>query len=486
MATIQFGNFLSGLANEVGNIQGVGASIATLTDGIPALQVNDPGVNQGTLKVQGLVGTFGKLGTPIPNIQNNYFRFYFQPQQFPAANSEQFYNIIDVTDNLKFSLRFDSNGRILVFNIVGSPAGTLIASMSTVLSIGTWYRLECFFGTGTSAPYEVHLAVGDGAFVESISGTGNFGTSGGFEPGLGKDVSQFNQPMACNFRDLLWSDSGFPGPGHCAILVPTADGFYQNGTANGAAARWRCLNQIPPDDDTTFLNGLTGQAYTAIMSPLPNGTIHAVKSYARFRSDDGVTAINCQARLRSGGKDFDTTDNGTVAQAAYINRMRIFDTDPATGSQWTLAGVNALEAGFKDGTGPGRLTSVFAMVDYLPVMPAELVSGLYLFALKGFQPFRAFMDFQSAKAAYLTGLTLWGQDTAIDTAGLSAPFTLGYFRNTGSSVLTVKDGVAGPTLLQLAPNQESFLFGGLSSPLGLGKNTPALAGVSQVEYCCWK
>lgn len=115
-----------------------------------------------------------------------------------------------------------------------------------------------------------------------------------------------------------------------------------------------------------------------------------------------------------------------------------------------------------------------------------LVTGLYLWALKSLTPFPAFMDYVNSHSSYNPTFTATSSQTLVDTAGLKAPFSLGYFNNTGTTPLTISDGIGGAQLLVLRPGKNSFLFGGETGPFTLGVNIPSILGPGTLEYCLWR
>lgn len=112
------------------------------------------------------------------------------------------------------------------------------------------------------------------------------------------------------------------------------------------------------------------------------------------------------------------------------------------------------------------------------LLPAMLVTGTFFFSLKKMSP----VPITGALAAYMPSFVSSASDSLIDSAGLVPPYSLAYMRNLGNQPVVVKDGVGGKVLANMLPGAARFLRPEDSS---LGKNKPAISGVSRVEYAVW-
>jgi hypothetical protein len=190
-----------------------------------------------------------------------------------------------------------------------------------------------------------------------------------------------NNTVDFYFTNFLWRDDQWCGPGQGAILVPTANGTYTDGTPNGAAQLWQCVDEAPPDGPDTFINGLSqGQAATFKMSGFGAGFIQSVRPYPFVCKDSGVGQAAMLTRLVSNGVTVDIVgagspeydfNNTTFNPGTGFNATRCLTADPSTGLVWTPASLSQIEAGLVQKTAGANIacTSVYVFVDYSPSAP---------------------------------------------------------------------------------------------------------------------
>ncbi len=334
---------------------------------------NTPATTTNTCWVQ-LTGIAadGSMAANAVSIATSYVRFYTRFASggaFPSSLYEPWFDVVDTAGSMKLRLCIDTSQVIKAFN----SGGTLIATGATVFSTATWYRIEVKCGTGLMAAWEVKI---NG--VSEISGaTDNLGAFNAGSLKFGKTANLNGKGISYAYDDVLWSDSAYPGAGGGVLLIPTGDGHYINGTANGAANKWQCLLEVPSDGDTTYVDSLIlNNAYTATCaaSGIGSGTINNVTGIVLARNL-GAGGGN-KTRVRSNASDSDTAV--ASATASYLAYCRVLDLDPNTGAAWTSAGVDAAEVGFVEGVAGMRFTGAYLSVDYVPgVAPAQGAAFLF-------------------------------------------------------------------------------------------------------------
>jgi hypothetical protein len=109
---------------------------------------------------------------------------------------------------------------------------------------------------------------------------------------------------------------------------------------------WDCINEVPPSDTDYVYDDTIGQKSTYRMTDLTptTGTIDAINVIMRAKLD--AAGVGSIARLiRSNAVDSQGADVPLDTSARTITE--IIETDPgaAPGTLWTIARVNALEAG---------------------------------------------------------------------------------------------------------------------------------------------
>lgn len=135
------------------------------------------------------------------------------------------------------------------------------------------------------------------------------------------------------------------GRGGIYPIYPDAAATYTDLHASAGNA-WACIDEVPPSDTDYVYDGTVDQKSTYGMTDLTptTGTIDAINVIMRAKLDAaGVGGI---ARLiRSNAVDSQGADVPLDVSAKTITE--IIETDPgaAPGTLWTIARVNALEAG---------------------------------------------------------------------------------------------------------------------------------------------
>jgi len=132
-------------------------------------------------------------------------------------------------------------------------------------------------------------------------------------------------------------------------LLPNGAGFYTElATLVGAATHWQAMNEVPPNDDTSYVaDNVVGRrdTFTYTNLSLANCTIKGIQVLIRAREDvaGGVTI----ARMyRNAGVDNQGAD--TALNTTYHNWIReIMETDPIAIGAWTVANINAAEFGVR-------------------------------------------------------------------------------------------------------------------------------------------
>jgi hypothetical protein len=133
-----------------------------------------------------------------------------------------------------------------------------------------------------------------------------------------------------------------------AILPDGAGNYAQWDGLVGAATHWQAQNQNPPDDDATYVSdslAIPGHldSYTLGNVIPTSGIVPAVQVSAWTRKDDaGVRTI--ATMVRSGAADAVGANVNLANTYGFVTQ--VYELDPAAAA-WTIAKVNALEAGVK-------------------------------------------------------------------------------------------------------------------------------------------
>lgn len=228
--------------------------------------------------------------------------------------------------------------------VTTGAGATLIATGSTVINVNTWYYIELKLVVGTSGTCEVHL---DGS-TEIASTVGNFGTTN-----MARTFLQSTGGQTALFDDLYILDTTgsspqntFLGPSRIITPMPTGAGTHTQWAPNGAASNYLCVNEAPPDGDTTYVSDATpGDLDSYVFGQADGGaSIFAVQTNHYARKDDANTR-QIAPLIRQAGTDY--IGNTFTEAASYSDFTQIWNQDP-TGSNWTPAVFNGDEFGVKE------------------------------------------------------------------------------------------------------------------------------------------
>jgi len=308
---------------------------------------------------------YGAGGGETGNIPTLYSRFYLNIAALPSA-SEIIFVTVGVDGVRKFAIRLDENGKLSAWGDLNSD--TLLGGPgSTVLSTGTWYRLEAKVETGASVAWEVLI---NG--TSELSGTGaNLSTSNHRAIGLGKAQNKNGSGYECYFDDFACSDSAYPGAGECKVINPNANGNYTAWTGVFTDVD-DLVSQAGNDGDTTKwtestnLNAETAALESSATAGI-SGTINAVKTITVVKKTAAATT-NIQHRLRvtsPSTSDTDLTNFSLSGSYTILASVRI--VNPSGGAAWTTADIDTLEVGVEHNQSQSRqadCTMVCAMVDF--------------------------------------------------------------------------------------------------------------------------
>jgi hypothetical protein len=236
----------------------------------------------------------------------------------------------------------------------GSKLLTAVRGAATVLATGThvvpldqWVCIE------------IHVKVADaGTFTVKMDGVTEFDFSGDTKATTiaGTDYCRLGAYDASNdfvgyIDDIAINDTAgavnnsWIGRGGVYVGLPEEAGTYTDLHASTGNA-WDCINEVPPDDADYVSDDTVDQKSTYGMSAITpaTGTIACINVIMRaIQSAAGTASI---ARLiRSNAVDSQGSDVGLSVTAQMIQENIETDPGEVPGTAWTIAAVNALEAG---------------------------------------------------------------------------------------------------------------------------------------------
>lgn len=255
-----------------------------------------------------------------------------------------------------FALTNATNNKQIVFNLLstgavecreGSAGGTLLATAPDGTLVATaWQHVEV---KAVIDPVvgAVEMRV-NGVAVMSVSGV-NTGASTANNLTLMRNGSAFFQGFDAYFDDMFaWNTLGsynndFIGDKRVLTVMPDDSTAQADWVVIGAASGHNTINDIPPDDDTTYIEtqdvGMISEFSVADLVG-DYGAIAAVMVQSMQRKTVAGTC-NVQVSLISGASEVAGADRPITENYTYYTD--VFEQDPNTAAPWTKASVNAAQ-----------------------------------------------------------------------------------------------------------------------------------------------
>jgi hypothetical protein len=155
---------------------------------------------------------------------------------------------------------------------------------------------------------------------------------------------------------------------YTTTIRPDGQGYYAawtNVNCGSGTSEWQCVDEAVANTSDYLRSSTTAKETFAFGSTGLSGVnINSVT--LNFYALQYKAADKCfSAMVRSGGSDY-VSATQLCSNTTWSTYSQAYSTNPATGSAWTVAAVDALEAGFqgKDPNGGGSVAQVYAVVDY--------------------------------------------------------------------------------------------------------------------------
>ncbi|QQG49946.1 MAG: hypothetical protein HZB70_04075 [Candidatus Berkelbacteria bacterium] len=321
----------------------------------------------------------------------------------------------DSSDVTVLSILNTTNSRKAYIKLTASETLTLhdedgaIGSASSTLSTGVWYRVELKLVCGTACDDgndEVDGRLDGVSFASST--TRDITAGGAARLGLGLHASDDAESTTNTVGDLIWDDvalnknqgsyqNTWPGAGKIIHLRPNATGDNSETWASAgsetttcddaADANWQCLDEITPDEATSYVEETTTGDYEDFnldASPIgASDTVNVVHVGARFRTSsatqedfkvrikDNTSAVPIESDTLSPAS---TTWVSNRTAAPYQYPLTAY-TRPEQETAWTDTQLDTAQIGVRDiaGSGTVQVSTLWLLVDYTP--PEITISG---------------------------------------------------------------------------------------------------------------
>ena len=318
-----------------------------------------------------------------------YFRYYINIATLPSAENRVFAlsNSSTTGTGVWTYITLDNTGALRLYDNVG-----VIGSPSSALSTNTWYMVEVLFDRTAGSGSQVVRARIDG--TEFAAATNRTLTNGLTSAYFGGNLASEAQTTGdWFFDDLAINDNtgsfqtSYPGSGKIIHLKPNAAGdansfAVQIGGTAGSTNNFTRVNEIPPDDATTY-NSTAVLNQEDLFNVDDSGigasdTVNVVSVGGRFAdlvAVDATSGIKFEIMKTSGGTKAqsanivpNTTTWSTNAVAAPHNYPITLYQDPDS-SNWTQTTLDSMQIGYILDAAAVRaiaISNVWALVDYTP------------------------------------------------------------------------------------------------------------------------
>lgn len=132
-------------------------------------------------------------------------------------------------------------------------------------------------------------------------------------------------------------------------LTATGAGTHTDWTPHGESDNWECVDETPPDGDTSYVSSDTpGDVDTYAVTDLAASTVSVdavVWKTVVKKSDAGSRTV--APVIRIGGTDYEDDGDAQPFGTDYQQLYQVFTASPATSDPWTPTEVNGMELGLE-------------------------------------------------------------------------------------------------------------------------------------------
>ena len=158
-------------------------------------------------------------------------------------------------------------------------------------------------------------------------------------------------------------------PAKTMILYPNGQGYrrgWQNVNCGSDFNEWKCVDETVPNANDYLKNsGIAKETFTFSNTGLLSEKINSITLFYYARWDNFQSNSCFEAMIRYKGIDYLSGNQMCVTNSwKYVSYT--YTKNPGTNLPWTIAEVEALEAGMHslDPNGGGRVSQIYALVEY--------------------------------------------------------------------------------------------------------------------------
>lgn len=262
-----------------------------------------------------------------------------------ALSAQELVAFLDPNGGTQTSFYTEANGTIQAQRAgTGATIGT--SSTAVTLAQNVWAYVELQLSIGASAGI-VGVRI-NGVSVLQITGNtkgSSFSTIGSIT--LGSNLGPYIQDIVVTDATGSYNNT-YLGDVSLSVYHPTGTGTagLNQYTPNGAATVWQSTDAVTPTDSTVFASDATpgDRMSNTLAQTSVTGNIAGLVHISRVKKDASGTRTFAQT-ITSNGVD---AIGATLAPGtSYAYFSQVSETDPNTGSSWSQAAFNAMQAGLE-------------------------------------------------------------------------------------------------------------------------------------------
>lgn len=203
-------------------------------------------------------------------------------------------------------------------------------------------------GAGTCKVYV------NGALVLNLTGltTGTTSIADSVILGSGYAHASTFQNIVAYYDDFFIYDAtgahnnAYPGDVKILALLPNGEGRVNQWSPTGAAPNYACVNEVPPDGDTTYVADSTvGHEDTYTLQALSGASAVLGVQVCAFARKDDIVSRAIDLGVGNGASESYGSDIYLGANYSYVTQE--FDQNPLTSANWATGDFTTLQAAVK-------------------------------------------------------------------------------------------------------------------------------------------
>ena len=270
------------------------------------------------------LGSNDYLYKSVPAASEYYFAFQYRPYDL----SNHFFRVLNGSTELN-KLRLDA-GKLHAY-----AGTTLIASGTKSFSTSTTYFLQIYIKVDNiNGRIQVKY---DG--VTDIDYTGDTLRAGFSTINMVKIGEQIR------FDNFIIDDSVMPEETEICLLKPNGIGNASN-WAPTSGNNYACVDEVPHNDADYVSENVADAIDTYITENSPGDvvSVKCIQLQARARKDSDSLLDNMNLVVRS---DADYHGNDESLTTSFVEKVKIWETNPADSLVWEKADIDAMEIGVR-------------------------------------------------------------------------------------------------------------------------------------------